>query len=743
MTPGVIFRGLLLATCVVTAQAQGPTFRSGVDLVAVEVQVVDPDGQPVAGLSRDDFTVSIQGRRRRVASVELLRFDRATDDTPPTSRRPTAAAAAPFPAAARSAPGDARVYVLAVDTMSFRPAATLPLVQAAREFVAGLQPNDVVGVVPFPIDGTTDLTTDHGSVLAALEKIAGTRMADGGNCRLNPSDITDFTTVMPGAPIPQHIARRIGEIEATAGGLCNPVAEAKALALMEEVEIAQRLGSLRSMLHSMAASPRRKTIVLLSAGIISADGSGGRPDIGLDLGTIVGQDAARANATIYTLWVDNLRRDASQASTRGAPRTTDNYQRDAMLVSAPLDRITANAGGALFSVIQGGGEFAFDRILRETSAYYLLGVEPDDEDRDGRPKTLQVRIDDLPRGAAVRARSWVVIPRMAVAAGAGNGDPPREPGAAAPPARPATAEPTTSTTPATGTAPAVAPERAEPSRNLPDPTLRPVTDATLAPLLARAAAYVDRFTAAFSNVVVTERYVQDVTGAGGLLSRTAPATIGPRHRELRSELVFLRSAGPLGWQAFRDVFEVDGVAVRDRADRLTRLFEDGAADSLDQASRIARESARYNIGAADRTINSPVVALLFLQADQQPRFAFSRGERAGAFSDRVDVIAFQETERPTIIRTVQDADRPSSGRIWIERDTGAVLQTELMLTGAGISVTFTTMFRQDQRAGVAVPYRLEEAYVLASGRLAGVATYDEFRRFTVRTDTSVSPGSPR
>ena len=43
------------------------------------------------------------------------------------------------------------------------------------------------------------------------------------------------------------------------------------------------------------------------------------------------------------------------------------------------------AGGALFKVQVGSGEYAFDRVLREISAYYMLGVEPADEDRDGRP----------------------------------------------------------------------------------------------------------------------------------------------------------------------------------------------------------------------------------------------------------------------------------------------------------------------------------------------------------------------
>jgi len=47
-------------------------------------------------------------------------------------------------------------------------------------------------------------------------------------------------------------------------------------------------------------------------------------------------------------------------------------------------------------------------VLRETSAYYLLGVEPATADRDGRPRELRVKVHR--RGVSVRSRQWVVIP---------------------------------------------------------------------------------------------------------------------------------------------------------------------------------------------------------------------------------------------------------------------------------------------------------------------------------------------
>ena len=73
-----------------------------------------------------------------------------------------------------------------------------------------------------------------------------------------------------------------------------------------------------------------------------------------------------------------------------------------------LSAFSQSAGGRLIYVPVGTANFAFDRILRETSAYYLLGVEPAPADRDGRPRKLDVKVKR--HGVSVRSRQWVVIP---------------------------------------------------------------------------------------------------------------------------------------------------------------------------------------------------------------------------------------------------------------------------------------------------------------------------------------------
>ena len=66
-------RPLLLALAALMAPVfQQQTFKTGVDLVAVDVTVVDRNGTPVENLTAADFEVWIAGRPRKV--VEIVRM---------------------------------------------------------------------------------------------------------------------------------------------------------------------------------------------------------------------------------------------------------------------------------------------------------------------------------------------------------------------------------------------------------------------------------------------------------------------------------------------------------------------------------------------------------------------------------------------------------------------------------------------------------------------------------------------
>src|SRR5262245_18145712 len=148
---------------------------------------------------------------------------------------------------------------------------------------------------------------------------------------------------------------------------------------------------------------------------------------------------------------------------------------------------------------------------------------------------------------------------------------------------------------------------------------------SMATVLERADEYVTAFQRQLSGVVAEETYVQDVREPlpGGTGPR-APMRRGPTHRELKSDLLLVKPVKADRWIQFRDVFEVDGKPIRDRSERLMKLFVEPTAATADRAEQIVTESARYNIGNVVRTINVPLFALLILDPQRREHFKFTR-----------------------------------------------------------------------------------------------------------------------
>lgn len=253
-------------------------------------------------------------------------------------------------------------------------------------------------------------------------------------------------------------------------------------------------------------------------------------------------------------------------------------------------------------------------------------------------------------------------------------------------------------------------------------------------LLEKARAYVVEFEREFALVSSDERYTQRAEGELG----------GTRRGEIRTTLqsvyVIARSADGTGWTPFRDVVRVNGYRVHDRDERLAKLFLEPSPTSAEQASRIMDESARHNIGSVLRTINIPVLAILFLMPEHADRFHFADGGTERIGRDTARVIAYEERRYPTLVRTNYGLDQPSVGRIWVDPATGRVLRTEHITEGAEIRATITTTYRWDAKLGMMVPARMDEEYrgYFTDGRIRGTATYSNYRRFTVATDERIA-----
>lgn len=374
------------------AMAQQPTaFRVDTNLIAVDVQVIDSKGVPVAGLVPEDFEVRVNGRTRRVVSAQLIGNIEALNSPSAPNGAPLAQTVAASTPAVSDRP---RVFVVALDTASVDHGTSRGLVVATEDFVRRLPASDYVGLVAYPDGVTIDPTLDRGALRRALGEVVGTR--EPSSLPLTPKEVLSGTGG-------EYALRRCGSDIG-----CQRMVELQVLDVIGNYEsLAKRsLTALRGVLSGLAEVDGRKTLVLVSGGMVAAATPAGRPSVG-DLGTVLGQDAARTNTNIYTLFVDWRYLESVSASRGGAPSSFSSQ--DSRVLSGWLEKFTDAAGGKLFTVFAGSGEFAFDAIIRETAAYYLLGVEPTDEDRDGEPRQLRVR---LPRkgNVSVRSRSWVSVP---------------------------------------------------------------------------------------------------------------------------------------------------------------------------------------------------------------------------------------------------------------------------------------------------------------------------------------------
>jgi len=240
-------------------------------------------------------------------------------------------------------------------------------------------------------------------------------------------------------------------------------------------------------------------------------------------------------------------------------------------------------------------------------------------------------------------------------------------------------------------------------------------------VVARLDGYLQAYAERLANVVAEEEYRQWVdqgpTTGGSTTSR----------RMLRSDFALTLTSDRNRWVGYRDTFEVDGAAVRDRDERLQRLLSSGASG---QAARIAEQNARFNLGDGliARNINIPTFALEMMNPRIRDRFRV-RHTGVDTFDGRSGwLIEFRERERPTVVRTPEGRDQASRVVALVDIQTGEVLRT--VLTWERVDGMIAVYYGHAPGIPVPVPIRMAERYVTRTGALVGgEATYANFRQF--------------
>jgi VWFA-related protein len=247
-----------------SSNQQPPTFRTGVDVVQLDVTVLDKDRHPVRGLAAEDFTILERGKPQPIVA-----FSAVDVPGPP-------AAAAPW---IRDAPLDVvsnaenrRLVAIVMDDAytKLEPDVMKRAKQIARAAIDQLGPGDLAAVVFTFVGRSQNFTADRSQLIQAVES---------------------YTPKMTGSMDPPAIC-------ATRHRSCD----------------AEALQGVASTL--LSAPPGRKILLLISGGRAFTFGTIGEPSSrteGFDLVRLF-SDLHRANITVYAYDAHGLEADGSMVA---------------------------------------------------------------------------------------------------------------------------------------------------------------------------------------------------------------------------------------------------------------------------------------------------------------------------------------------------------------------------------------------------------------------------------------------
>jgi len=384
----------LLGTLVAAATQQAPVFRSGVDLVTVDVSVVDDRGRPVVDLTTGDFRLEIDGRPRAIVSAQFVsRGGRISDLGSAPGNIPAS------DSSANDASGDSRVILVAVDQANIERLGGRATMRMFGEVLHELDARDRVAVVAVDHRGRLDLRAGRYLSRTDLERLTGARppaslepgpdlvesldIADGLMNRLDHAARREC-----GRPGPRTFDRAPDEADGDVQLPCvtQLEREARAMAALGRTQAALSVAGLVNLIARLEAIDGAKTLVVLSEGFPAEPQAE-------DLARL-GAVAQSAGVAVYA-----LRLEPSDSAALGG---LDSWMRadDVRRRADGLDRLAQSAGGALFRQV-GGDPEPLRRVLRERSGSYLIGFEPTATDRDGKPHRIRVSLTG--RNASLRA----------------------------------------------------------------------------------------------------------------------------------------------------------------------------------------------------------------------------------------------------------------------------------------------------------------------------------------------------
>ncbi len=349
-----ILTAILLALPL-AAQDDASLFFDTVDVYVVNIEVVvtDKDGQPVTGLTRDDFEVYEDGELVEIANffaVEKRQTVPAPGEEPSHGALAAASVSADAPADLGPTPATKRLnLVVFVDNLNMRPENRNLIFDNLREYLQErLDPRDRVMLVSLndTVEIAQSFTNDPDlldQTLSRLEKQIGAHVRFDAQHRM-------LIRRMQGAKLPAPDPFDPGNFDGAVLDAGQMASDVRNLAETRYQKVRSTLDILEQFTDSLAGMPGRKAILYVSDGLPT------RPADSL----------AQAWINKFEGWIsihriDNLRPDLRELTLMGGSSRFDASQRFDELVRH------ASANLVAFYPISAGGRTASSRVSAEFS----------------------------------------------------------------------------------------------------------------------------------------------------------------------------------------------------------------------------------------------------------------------------------------------------------------------------------------------------------------------------------------
>ncbi len=389
----------VLAGAILAARQQTPplaTFRSGVELVLVDVTVLDKGGRQIADLQPGDFSIEVAGKKRPLVAAQFVRSghpdaaaSRAATAAPGSASAP-AGSAQTFATSVALIAGEARSILVVVDVDNIRLGEGRGAMDSLAEYFDTLPSSDEVGFIALPSGmPRLELTSDRVAIRSLLSKTFGV----SGQLKSCEPTLGEAAAWAAGDE------RGLGAYGGRAGlnGLgCVPTDKRRidSAILAYRRQTLTMLRNLTNLAEALGKRPGKRAIVLVSEGLY------GDVEIRRDIEDF-GEALERARVVLYAVHLDFPFMEAStRTSITLTRRLDDRFGFDAMADAAVV------AGGEAIRAISRATP-AIKRIDAAMSGGYVLAFERIASDTDGKRLSIDVKVSR--QGADVRARSHVTI----------------------------------------------------------------------------------------------------------------------------------------------------------------------------------------------------------------------------------------------------------------------------------------------------------------------------------------------